>query len=32
MGAYANYTIRLTGSENEILKATEVFAEQDKVQ
>ena len=28
MGAYANYTIRLTGSENEILKATEVFAEQ----
>lgn len=28
MGAYANYTIRLNGTESEIRKATDVFAEQ----
>ena len=28
MGAYANYTIRLNGTESDIRKATEVFAEQ----
>ena len=28
MGAFANYTIRLTGTESEIVKATEVLADQ----
>ena len=28
MGAFANYTIRLTGTESEVVKATEVLADQ----